>query len=321
MAELREIVKDMIDRVKVDLAGDELVGLLAIFDLPQWANNGQRLVELRSAAEQLAKILKLQTGLVKDFVLCAKMLTKLRQAAQANSLQLSNREAWSLVLIPEWRCKFCPKHSFQHLESLSSMVCFYLALKVNTTTLERNLGDLCRQLAAHSGPTDERTVAALLEVALDGPSKERGVFYSHHDCSSASHRLVPTEFARNCAKMWVQCFGRRFQYKYKQADSSKPKEKRRARGSFAALQQARGEAMNALSRACDSAVQGKDSIPSFVPELTLPLPPDSVASAALDGTRWSAHRGSNLAEASGSGKRKHPSQLFRDHTARKRARS
>ena len=105
MAELREIVKDMIDRVKVDLAGDELVGLLAIFDLPQWANNGQRLVELRSAAEQLAKILKLQTGLVKDFVLCAKMLTKLRQAAQANSLQLSNR---ILKASPQWCASIWP---------------------------------------------------------------------------------------------------------------------------------------------------------------------------------------------------------------------
>ena len=88
----------MLERVQVDLTGDELIHKLMAFDLPQWGDAAKR-PSLSSAAEGLAKILKLNQRLVREFADCAKMLCKLQQAANMSSLKLPNRLGpWSFCL-------------------------------------------------------------------------------------------------------------------------------------------------------------------------------------------------------------------------------
>ena len=100
---------------------------LMAFDLPQWGDAAKR-PSLSSAAEGLAKILKLNQRLVREFADCAKMLCKLQQAANMNSLKLPNRQAWALVLLPEWRCKFFSKAVFQAHDRPCVYDCFLLGL-------------------------------------------------------------------------------------------------------------------------------------------------------------------------------------------------
>lgn len=328
MVEMGNIVQDMLDRLQVDLAGDEVVQLLAIFNLTGWGVDAAKTKKLISLAERLSEVLGFnKQQVVQDFYKCAKMLRKLQEAAHANKLELTNRSAWSLVLIPEWRCKFFSNMSFKHPDALAGMVSFYLTLKTNTTTLERNLGELCRQLCAHSGPLDQngKVVGAILEVALDGPRADADMFQSSNAGSAATHRLEPTEFSRACAKLWIRCFGRRFQYKYKEGKRDK-----RASGrtdSFASVQRKHAQAMNALSKKHTS----DPEVPSFIPGLSLPLAPPCPVSSVFNGTRWSTSSapsgpcGSSgpcqEGERQGRSKRKkHPAELFREHTARKRAR-
>ena len=210
-----------------------------------------------------------------------------------------------------------------------SIIAFYLGLKTNTTTLERNLGELCRQLAAHSGPGDEagHTIAAVLEVALDGPKRERELFESSHN-PSGEHKLTPTHFARACAKMWVHCFGRRFQYKYSFKNQEGPAKPRAAlkcspRSSFANFQRKHKDAMSALNKAGDKVQDGGLTVPSFVEGVALPLQKPAPSASLFEGTRWStstSRDSSGHSSSASSGKRKHPSSLFREHTARKRQR-
>ena len=49
-----------------------------------------------------------------------------------------------------------------------------MSLKTNTTSLERDLGELLAQLSAHSGPLSETggTIAAVMEIAIEGPQCE-----------------------------------------------------------------------------------------------------------------------------------------------------
>ena len=97
--------------------------------------------------------------------------------------------------------------------------------------LERALGRLVELLGKHNGPLmpDGRTMWSLLEVVLDGPSSEAGVFQrpaalDHHGAPGlagapgepgvagawAKQHFVFTPFARMCAKLWLQRHGRRF---------------------------------------------------------------------------------------------------------------
>ena len=58
------------------------------------------------------------------------------------------------------------------------VVGFYFSLKINTTTLERDLGRLLTQLSSHSGPlsADGSTVASIMEVNAEGPQEEGELF-------------------------------------------------------------------------------------------------------------------------------------------------
>ena len=208
--------------------------------------------------------------------------------------------------MPQWRSKFLPK-LVEVPKDLETLIFFYLSIKINTTTLERNLGELCRQLAAHTGRTAEdsgQLTASLLEVALDGPQREEELF-ERIDDSEGKSKLSPTEFGRACARLWVEQFGRRFRYKYLGRTSQK---KHAARpGSFKAVLLRREAATDKLAKMGKSRASGE----SFVPGLVLPLAKEKPAVNAnvLQGTRWAS-------SAPGS----HAKGKFETHTERKKER-
>lgn len=61
MGEMRDVVQDMLDRLEVDLTGDELVQLLATFNLTAWGGEIAKQKDIRisiiSLAERLSEIL------------------------------------------------------------------------------------------------------------------------------------------------------------------------------------------------------------------------------------------------------------------------
>ena len=325
VAEMAEVVYSMTERIKVDLQGDQLAYAVSIFDLKAWRDKNERHL-IKPLIKPFLKALKLDVAsLVKDFPATAKLLSQLVQAAQAGGKNPSNRVAWSWILIPAWRARFMPPPSFNllNLRAMEDLVCFYLSLKVNTTTLERNLGCLCRQLAAHSGPhaADGSTLSDVLHVALDGPRQESGLFESVH--LHGQHKLVPTEFGRSCGKLWLRCFGRRFHYKYQDKDAStsvRKKARKKPLGTFAAVQRGHREAIKRLSRKAGEDGAGESKIHSFVSGLDLDDFASQPSTASMAGTRWSA---SSVQATSGdkSTRKKSAAFLFHEHTERKRARS
>lgn len=332
MSEMATVVVDMLERVKVDLTGDRMALCIESFNLQRWADRGKA-KEFLERLKDLAKALGLNAGVCGDFVVAVRLLRKVVQAATANRLQTSNRQAWSWFLCSEWRLRFVPPAShFKFMADLEKLVCFYLALKVNTTTLERNLGQLCKQLDSHSGPhaQDGRLISAVLLVALDGP-REPAELFDVQNSSDKDVQSNPTDFSVACAKLWLATYGRRFRYKYvratqvgdRHANSSNRKRKSNCqRGTFEWVKRQRKLAANLLCQAASSSTsKSSSSLASFVPDIQLPLPcaegQISPTAQAVAGTRWQSSASSKQGS---SGSRKDPAQLFREHTERKRAR-
>jgi len=326
MSEMSMVVEDMADRVLVDLTGDDLGQCLQVFDVMSWTKKDQTAL-LQKRINTLAKALHVDARVRDAFQGAAKLLLKVVCAAQANKLKISNRQAWTWILCLEWRARYFPPHcNTRFLPDLEKMICFYLALKVNTTTLERNLGQLCNQLHAHAGPTaqDGRLLSAVLHVALDGPGTAKELFEVRKaECAGSEVGFTPTGFSLACGKLWLAMYGRRFRYKYAKEPTScpsRPSRKRKAhacRGTFEWVKKKRKEAASHLCKVAQEQAS-QAAVDSFVPNLELPLPHSNASGSkqALSGTRWQS-------SASASSEEKKPkktaSELFRDHTDRKRA--
>ena len=316
MSEMGSVVEAMVGRVKVDLGHDQIARALEAFNLEIWV--GEEGKSLLDSLAVLVKALGLQKKVLRDVGKVAKVLKKLKDAATNNKLNLSNRQAWSWTLHASWRAHFLPpSFAFKHQEDFVQLICFYLSLKTNTTSIERNLGALLRQLQAHAGPQAENgeTIADVLLVALDGPKHESELFEQRVSDTDAPANLIPTEVGRSCGKLWVQMYGRRFGYKYEtRGGKTNPSLKRhkRSKGTFASIVRGQRSACNQLS------TLDVEKVKPIVADIDLPLPPETSTSAkkALDGTRWASKAGS--AEASRK-RKKSAKELFEDHTTRKQA--
>ena len=235
---------------------------------------------------------------------CGKVLAGLVRAARP--AVVDNRQAWSWVLHSAWRSRYA--HQVSWSEHCDALIAFYLCLKINTTTLERDLGLLLSHLNSHAGPTDPTggSIASIMEVRMEGPQTEEAFFAP---ADAAGGPLKPSEFGRLCAKLWVQHFGRRFRYKYKEkgpeAALAKPKAQRpRVPGTLASIGRARAEATS-------KAIRSRTVPQSFVPGITLPLTPS--ASSRLEGSRWGPPQAQSGAAAALS--------KFNKHTDRKKQRA
>ena len=96
--------------------------------------------------------------------------------------------------------------------TLLPMLDIYLSAADSTCGIERDLGALTRILEAHAGPTDEAgsTISYCTELFLDGPPDETGI------ATRVGEVLMPTDFTRECVRLWVSVHGRRF-WVYQQA--------------------------------------------------------------------------------------------------------
>ncbi|OLP95089.1 hypothetical protein AK812_SmicGene22833 [Symbiodinium microadriaticum] len=90
-------------------------------------------------------------------------------------------------------------------------------MKNNTTTLERNLGELLHQLNMHSGPLAETgaSVASIMEVSAEDPQKDKEFF---HPPAPPGGLLEPS-----CAQLWLEHFGRRFRQTYRAKNPEAPR--------------------------------------------------------------------------------------------------
>ena len=300
---MQQVVSLMLDRLEADLVADEVALSMSAFQVLPWLDRSKENM-LRKHVAVLGKALKLSRDVSRDFAHVAKSLANLMQTCKTQQVSVSQKVVWSWVLVPQWRSKFLSK-LVDLPKDLAVLIFFYLSVKINTTTLERNLGELCRQLAAHGGhgAEDGSLAASLLEVALDGPQREEDLF-ERIDADGES-KLSPTEFGRACARLWVLQFGRRFRYKYTGRSAQKKVAARP--GSFKAALLRREAATDKLAKVASSRASGD----SFVPGLSLPLPAQAraVNAQVLHGTRWAG-------PASGSGSK----GKFETHTERKKER-
>ena len=216
---------------------------------------------------------------------------------------ISNRQTWTWLLCPEWRSRFLSQHAFQSMCDLEKMICFDLALKINTTTLERNFGQLCQQLSSHAGPSaqDGCLLSAVLHVALDGPKSSKGVFEAVK-AEGGEACLSPTPFSLACGKLWLATYGRRFRCKYAKLPQSRSSSgKRKApKGSFEMVKRMRAAAAHANFQ-----------FPGIHSQIRCSIHFDVAAQKqAMSGTRWQSEASSSaIAVAQGKKRKRLPNSL------------
>lgn len=200
MSEMRDVVEAMLDRLQVDLGTDVISTSLCSFDIASW-RSAQEHPSLTKRVESLTTSLRLSRSVGREFAVVANTLVPILEAAKRHHISIPNRVAWSWVLVSEWRSMNLPSRYKILPGDLQHLICFYLSIKLNTTTLERDLGQLCRQIGGHQGPTaeDGSLASALVEVALDGPKCEQEMFESHTGDEKLPGGLLPTPLARAAA--------------------------------------------------------------------------------------------------------------------------
>lgn len=268
--------------------------------------------QLSSHFHGLCKLLKSgRAGAVSScLVSVAKTLAKLQQSLKARKLQAGNRVLWSWTLCSAWRQQHLGKLCMKWCENCSAVVAFYLALKVNTTTLERDLSALVLQLTRHAGPmvADGSTIASILEVAVEGPKQETSFFKPSPELGGP---LGLTPFARLCARLWRVHYGARFRHSYKKDRKKRASSSQPAQGTWNAVIAGRNAATSQISHAASHAAQAGHplQVASFVPDLTLPL----TKPMNLAGTRWDPGSGRVSARM----QPKSALTRFKQHTIRK----
>lgn len=281
MDSMGHAVQSMLRRLQADLADDQIGHALQGFNLDSWQQQNQHHM-LKECLQTLSRILlngDRKPGATLAAI--AKALTQAFQAAKKLNLGTTNRSAWSWVLHPGWRGKYLP--TLVWTDGCQQLIEFYVSLQVNTTNIERDLGELLAQLSSHSGPLSSsgETITSIMEVSLEGPQREEDLFTQSE---VAGGPLQPTAFARLCAKLWLKHFGRRFRYAYK-----KPSSRSKVHGAF---HNPRSLAGRIAGRTCAATAAASATGPceSFVPGLSLPL---TQPSPSLPGTRWAKASGSS----------------------------
>ena len=296
----------MLGRLQVDLTEDKVMSCMQCFDLKSWLDPSRH-VGLKAHCRILQQVLAVDASVLHELSAAAQAAAPLVKAADGRGIHVCNRLAWSWTLLPQWRSRHTPRVP-EPSKGFVRLVCFYLAVKLGTGKLERSLGDLVQQLNNHLGPRSEdgSTMAALVEVCLDGPQTAQDLFVR-----GDNGVLIPTEFARECAMAWVRCFGRRFHCRY---NSQKGRQGGVRLGTFVEAQRRRAAATSKLAKAASDIAshRGRTGVTSFVAGLSLPLPPkDATGQTPPRNTRWSQSE-------KGSQKKAHPLQRFCAHTERKK---
>ena len=232
-----------VKRINVELSLDDVGVLFTAFDLCRWFaarrdmsdnQSNDKLHILQRHARLMFRswhldgssgVLEL-TGMA--FRLCAQEEQRLKDGHPRD-----NRIVWEAVLSPDFR------EPNDRVDALLPMLEIYLGAADSTCGCERDLGALTKILEAHSGPIDEdgSTIAYCTELYLDGPDSEEGI------ATLAGDVLAPTDYTRECVRMWISLHGRRFRvYRSGRIGQSNQGKK----GSFAFLRKSVARGMGKL---------------------------------------------------------------------------
>eukprot|EP00435_Cladocopium_sp_Y103_P012894 s4114_g3.t1 len=140
------VVQAMLKRVEIDLAEDEIGLAFQGFHLECWQATNHH-ASLKAHLKRLCAILGVPNA-GSLLAAAAKKIAQVFAVAKGRGFGVDNRKAWTWALHPSWRVKYAPNMALH--ADCELVVQFYLSLKINTTTLERDLGELLAQLHAKS---------------------------------------------------------------------------------------------------------------------------------------------------------------------------
>lgn len=213
---VHQATRAMLDRVEVELNLDHAMTLFTALDLKRWRQaftlgrqgDSSKLDILRRHARRLFTVWRLDSdaSMAQLEGVVAKLAQDNRQSIDGGKLE-DNRAIWVQALRPN----FGP-----NINRVEVLIRIYMAALDGTCGVERDLGALTRVLRAHSGPTDEdgETISHCITILLDGPDREEELAKQPEgvEASGSSHAqlLLPTDFSRDCVRLWTACHGRRF---------------------------------------------------------------------------------------------------------------
>ena len=243
------VTESMSERVLVDFSTDDLGVLFTSFDLQRWYTASQDMQQqadpsglllLRRHARAMFRAwhLDASSGVQELETLAFKLVEQEKHHLESGKPR-GNRAVWAQVLKPG----FLEENDL--CRELKPMLHKYLVTMDSTCGIERDLGALTKVLQEHKGPIDDDGLAIghCLEVMLDGPATEQE-FAKHADGSQHDSALVPSDLMRECAALWVDLHGRRFQI-YKAG--RRPGPKRRPEGTMRAVGRVVKKAMDELA--------------------------------------------------------------------------
>lgn len=206
MARMAGVVKDLLQRVNVELSDSDMVSSFQVFNLAEWSNTdfseGRTTVLLGHLRAITRSIGKDPVSVKAEFQRLLPVALANRQAKIASAPEgtiVDNRDVWGELLESDLiaSCQVMPH-----------VIRLYLAVPLGTPDVERNLGKLTALLAEHSGPNSGQTIWMLVEGALDLPDREEDLF--GRTSSSAKVLLHLTDLSRSWQRKWLQLHGRRF---------------------------------------------------------------------------------------------------------------
>ena len=246
---LSAITESMSERLLVEFSTDDLGVLFTCFDLQRWYTAGQDMQQkadqsgvelLRRHARAMFKDwhLAVSSG-VQELETMAFKLVEKEKNHFVSGTPPDNRVAWAQVLKPGFL------EENDSCRALTPMLLRYLSAMDSTCGIERDLGALTHVLQAHKGPIDDDglTIGHCLEVMLDGPLTEDALA-THAGGSEHEASLIPSDFMRACAALWLDIHGRRFRI-YKAG--RKPGPKKHPAGTMAAVGRNVKHAMDKLA--------------------------------------------------------------------------
>ncbi len=238
LARVHLVTDVMIARIGAELPCDTLVDCCQAFDLVVWDAEWNLAAPRSDRAEKLldktARLLRaLQLGVAEGLAQFEAAMPRALEVWRRHRIGggvMDNRDVWGRIFAENTGAT----------QALHHFLRFYLSVSDGTGTLERNLGQLLRVLGSHKGSLDQLGMSQsnALEVLIDGPATEDAIFYPAAACPGAAaacpgpaggvspsewlsgaplgrhaqlqEMMLPTEFGKVCATVWLACHGRRF---------------------------------------------------------------------------------------------------------------
>jgi hypothetical protein len=206
----------MCDRIDAELSLDHPLVLLTSFDLMRWlaafaaarAGDELSLDALRRHTRLMFALWQLSSDANTAQLegVAARLVERNRTAIESGNVE-DYRTIWVQALRPDFGINVSRVHV---------VIRIYMAALDGTCGVERDLGSLRRVLDAHAGPLDEDgcTISHCMDVFLDGPASRNEVAMGPQGVVESGGCdniiLLPTDFSRECARLWVSAHGRRF---------------------------------------------------------------------------------------------------------------